>query len=285
MRRTWSVAVPRYDLPDADWQRAGEAMRSWAGDATITPIGELMWLADTGSAAVADALAGAVVAVGAQALRSSRTVYDDEDYAAAELIGVTGIDLSLDPPFVRNEAEAYRADPPCPRCDRRGPFDVTVAEPPRIDEVMLDAPAPDGSHPGPHGWEAVNLPNGGLLLSTRLVIALRDAGVQGLASEEVLDIGGAPSARMAALRATVAVPTPCLRHTRVERATFCPACGAAHGDLDGYFWMPRSVVGNAEIISRYPHRAAMLYVSPRAYAILSEVPGIRRGDPVRVCED
>lgn len=285
MRRTWSVAVARDGRPDAAWQRVGEVMRSWAGDATITPIGEIMWLADTSSAAVADALAHDVVEVGAQPLRSSRTVYDDEDYAAADLVGVTGIDLSLDPPFVRNAAKAYRADPPCPRCGHHDPFDVTVVKPPRIDEAMLDAPAPDGSQPGPQGWEAVNLPNGGLLLSTRLVTALRDAGIRGLAIEEVLDVRGATSARMAALRAPVAVLTPCPRHARVEGAPSCPACGAAHGDLDGYFWMPRSVVGNAEIVSRHPHRAAMLYVSPRAYAILGDVPGIRRGDPARVCED
>lgn len=285
MRRTWSVAVARDDRPDAAWQRVGEVMRSWAGDATITPIGEVMWMADTSSAAVADALAHAVLAVGAQPLRSSRTVYDDEDYAAADHVGVTGIDLPFDPPFVRNEAEAYRVGPPCPRCGHHDPFNVTVVEPPRIDEAMLDAPAPDGSQPGPQGWEAVNLPDGGLMLSTRLVTALRDAGVRGLVIEEVLDARGATSARMAALRATVAVPTPCPRHTRIEGAPFCPACGAANGDLDGYYWMPRSVVGNAEIVSRHPHRAAMLYVSPRAYAILGEVPGIRRGDPVRVCED
>ncbi len=49
--------------------------------------------------------------------------------------------------------------------------------------------------------------------------------------------------------------------------------------------MPRSVVGNAEIVSRHPHRAAMVSVSARAYAILGGLPGIRRGDPARVCED
>lgn len=284
MRRIWSVAVPRYDLPDTTWQQVGNVMRSRMLDATITPIAELMWTADTDSAEVAGALARAVTAVGAQPLSSSRQVYDEEDYAAADLIGVFGVDLPVDPPFVRNAAEAYRADPPCVRCGHHDPFDVTPVEPPRIDEALLEGPAPDGSRPGPRGWEAVNLPNGGLLVSTRLRNALRDAGIRGLATEQVLDATGAVSARMALLRAPVAVPNPCPCHPSVEGTAFCPNCGSAYGELHGYFWMPRSVIGDAEIVSRHPHHAAMLYVSPRVYAILAKVPGIRRGDPIRVCD-
>lgn len=285
MRRIWSVTVARDAGQNATWQRVGKIMQSCKNDVTVTPIGEIMWLADTESGAMADALAEDLARVGAQALRSARTVFDDEDYAAADFIGVTGVDLSLDPPFVPNAAEAYHAEPPCPQCGHHDALDVTVSEPPRISEALLDRPAPDGSQPGPHGWEAVNLPNGGLLLSTRLFAELRDSRVVGLASEEVLDPSGAPSARMTALRAPVAVLTPCPRHSRIEGADLCPGCGTAHSSLDGYFWMPRSIVGNAEIVSRHPQRAAMLYVSPRVYTILVEVPGIRRGDPVRVCDD
>lgn len=285
MRRTWSVTVARYDQPETQWRRVGEVMRSWSADATITPVGEIMWLADTGSASVADALAHAVGAVGAEPLRSSRTLYDEADYTTADLIGITGVDLSREPPFVRNEARAYRAVPPCPRCGHQDPFDVTVVEPPRIDEDLLDAPAPDGTRPGPQGWEVVNLPNGGLLLARRLADAVRDSGIRGLVTEEVSDASGATSTRVVALRAPVAALAPCPRHTRVEGGAFCPTCGAAHGDLDGYFWMPRSAVGDAEIVSRHPRRAAMVYVSARCYAILGGVPGVRRGEPVRVCAD
>lgn len=285
MRRTWSVAVARDPRQEATWQRVGEVMRSWTGDVTVTPVGEVMWMADTASPAVANALANAVIAVGAHPLRSSRTVFDEADYAAADLVGVFGIDLSLDPPFVRNTARAYRANPPCPQCGHRDAFDVSLVEPPCIDEAMLDHAAPDGSRPGPHGWEVVNLPDGGLLLSTRLITALRDAGVRYLATREVLDRRGATSARMAALRASVAVLAPCPRHSKVEGDPFCDVCGTAHGNLEGHFWMPRSTVGDAEVVSRHPGRASMLHVSPRVYAMLSGASGLGRGDPVRVCED
>lgn len=282
MRRTWSVAVARDDRLDVDWRHVGQVMGSWTDRAEISPVGEVMWLAHTGSVEVADALADAVTALGLTPLRSSRTDFEDQDYATADFIGVTGADLSLDPPFVLGEP--FRDDPPCPECGHHDAFDVTQVRPVRIDESLLDAPAPDGGHPGPNGWEVVNLPDGGLLLSTRLISALREVA-EGLVVEDLLDAHGETSARMAALRAEVAVLTPCPRHTRFEGEPPCSSCGTAKSSVDGDFWVPRSVVGTADVVSRHPRRAALLYVSQAVFAVLADVPGVRRGDPLRVCED
>ncbi len=285
MKRIWTVAAGRHGQTDGAWAEVGATAREVAGEKAVSQVGEIMWLVDTADGAAADATAEALTPFGADVIRSARTVYEESDYADADLIGISGIDLSIDPPFVRNTARAYRDDPPCLRCGHHDPFDVTVRRPPRIDESMLDAPAPDGSRPGPRGWELVNLPDGALLLSTRLVGLLREARIEGLAVEPVLNARGATSTRMAALRATVAVLTPCPRHTVIDGGPFCPACGTAHGSVDGWFWVPRSTIGRAEIVSRHPHRAAMIYLSPRAHRLLDDVPGVRRGDPVRVCAD
>lgn len=279
MRRTWSVAVARDDRLGVDWKNVGQVMASWTDRAAITPVGEVMWLADTGSAEVADALSDAVTALGLTPLRSSRTAYEDQDYATADFIGVTGADLSLQPPFVLGDP--FREDPPCPECGHHDAFDVTRVRQIRIDESLLDAPAPDGTRPGPNGWEVVNLPDGGLLLSTRLLTEV----AAGLAVENVLNAHGEVSSRMTALPAAVAVLTPCPRHTRFEGEPPCPLCGTARSSLDGYFWVPRSAVGSASVVSRHPRRAAMLHVSRDVFAVLADVPGVRRGDPIRVCED
>lgn len=285
MRRTWSIAVARDPADDATWQRVGEVMRAWTAKATVTPIGEIMWMADTDSALIADALTEAITALGVEPLRSWRTVYDEADYTVADFIGITGIDLSLQPPFVLNNPGSYTTDAPCPQCGQRDMFGFAADVVPRIDEDLLDVPAPVGARPGPSGWEVVNLPDGGLLLSTRLVTELLDAGVRGVVTDDVLDATGAPSTRMARLRAPVAVPAPCPRHARVEDGEFCPTCGTANGTLDGYFWMPSSVVGDAEVVSTHPTRAAVFSMSRRAFAILAMIPGVRRGDPVRICDD
>ncbi|MDX3659887.1 hypothetical protein PV646_21520 [Streptomyces sp. ID05-26A] len=283
MRRTWSVAVARDDRLDVDWQHVGHVLGSWADrGAALSPIGEVMWLADTGSAEVADALADAVAALGLTPLRSSGTVFEDQDYATADYVGVTGADLSLAPPFVLGEP--FRDDPPCPECGHHDAFDVTRVRPIRIDESLLDAPAPGGARPGPNGWEVVNLPDGGLLLSARLISALREV-TDGLVVEDVLDAHGEKSVRMAALRAAVAVLAPCPRHTRFEGEPPCPLCGTARSSVDGCLQVPRSVAGTAGVVSRHPHRAALLYVSQAVFAVLKDVPGVRRGDPVGVCED
>src|SRR6476469_4712050 len=108
VRRIWSVAVPRGGRDEESWRRVGDVVRGWSRRATITPVGEVMWLADTDSASVAEDLAEAAVALGAEPMRSARTVFDDEDYAIADLIGVFGVDLTLDPPFVLDEDRALR---------------------------------------------------------------------------------------------------------------------------------------------------------------------------------
>ncbi|GAA3627441.1 hypothetical protein GCM10022236_32190 [Microlunatus ginsengisoli] len=285
MRRIWSVAIPRDGRDEDSWRRIGDVVRGWSRRATITPVGDVMWLADTESAEVADALSDELAALRVEPLRSARTVYDDEDYAEADLIGVFGVDLTLDPPFVLDADRALTPDPPCPRCGHHDAFDVRVSEPLRIDPTLLDGRAADGSRPGPRGWEVANLPTGGLLLSARLLDRFEAAGIRGLEREPVLHPDGRVSRRAAAIRAGTVVLTPCPRHTRIEGDPFCPVCGTAHGSLDGFFWMPRGAVGDADAVSRHPHGAAMLYLSRRAYDLLDGVPGVRRGDPVRICAD
>lgn len=285
MRQSWSVTVTRDPGRDDVWRRVGEVMRSWSRAAAVTPVGEVAWTAETATAADADALAAAVAEVGAEPLRATRTHGDDADLAVADLVGLLGVDLALDPPLVLNEADAYPPGPPCPGCGAHDAFDVAPGAVPRVDEALLDAPAPDGSRPGPRGWEAVNLPDGGLLLSARLVTALRDARVRGLETEEVQDADGRPSRRVVAVRAAVAVLVPCPRHTRVDGDPPCPVCGTARGSVVGWTWLPRSAVGDAEVVSQHPGRAAMLLLAPRASALLADVPGVHRDLPVRVCAD
>lgn len=283
MKRIWTVAAGRNGQSDAEWGEVGVAARTVAGAHAVTQVGEIMWLVDTDSA-TADATAAALAPFGTDLIRSARTVYEERDYAEADLIGVTGIDLSLDPPFVRNAARAYRVDPPCPVCGHHDAFDRTPRRPVRIDEAMLDEPAPDGSRPGPYGWELVNLPDGALMMSLRLVALFRDAGIAGVVTEPVQGARGT-STRMAVLRATVDVLMPCPRHTQIDGPPSCPACGTTHGSVDGSTWLPGSAVGGAEIVSRHPHRRAMIAVSPRAYRLLEGVSGTRRGEPLRVCND
>jgi hypothetical protein len=141
-----------------------------------------------------------------------------------------------------------------------------------IDERCLRQPTKSRTGievPPPAGWEVVNLPDGGLAVSKRVLDVLRahDASCQTrpLVSFET----AAVSERMAELIATVFVPVPCTRHVDSEATKVCATCGLVlEGRIELGWHVPRDVVGNNVMFSRHPLRVAQLYFARSAYEAL-----------------
>ncbi|ACZ30960.1 hypothetical protein Xcel_1941 [Xylanimonas cellulosilytica DSM 15894] len=270
MHQLWTFTVPRTGLSAADAARASHVVASLPAPAVVTDIAGLLWLVDVHDPQVAEDVAGALRESRLAVTAGVQTVYDAEDRAAADFIGISGADVDLR--LVR-DGEVFSPDPPCPRCGYHDAFDVVRNGPLWIDESVLG------------DTEVANLPNGQLLMTRELTVRLERVPARGLVVEDVLSGRRRISDRFVAVRAEVSVPAPCPVHTTTLGDGYCSLCGAAHGALEGHFWLPRSAVGEVDVVSRHPHKAAMLLMRRSVLDAVGDARGLRRGDPAMVCPD
>jgi hypothetical protein len=297
MRRSWTVSLFRHQQPDgAAWRALERLVTAWnkgreRGAPRFEPVQDFMWHATFGADArpQLDRLLGQLSELAARTDAVHHLAWRDrveeDDFAAADFIEILGVDPMLTPPFLVNAETALLPGPPCPRCGSQDALDGVQTEPFRIDERRLHDRGPDVP-PGAGGWDAVNLPNGHLVVSRRFAAVLADNHVRGYRLHEVIDAAtGRSSERMVHLTAERAVLTPCPEHSRIDGDPFCPECGTAFGTLDGYFWARADLVGDDEVLSRHPGRGAMLHVSRRVHDALREagLNGVRRNNVLMLC--
>lgn len=204
-------------------------------------------------------------------------IYDEGDYAAADLVALGGI--SLDSPdgatqFVANEDAALGPVQPCPTCGWTDPYRRQQHAPFEIREALLDQPATtnDGvlQQPPPGGWEIVNLPNGHKAISPRVGQLLRDAGNAFETRPLVAHDTKRASERVAQLLATEVRLVPCLVHTKIDNNAVCATCGRFIGQLHGPIWFPRAWFADRALFSRDASRGALIYLSNGAYTRLRD---------------
>jgi hypothetical protein len=298
VRRSWTITILHHEQADEGvWQDVADLVRDWNATetATIEPVLDFMYQAnfDERDRDRLDRLVHRLQDLERTRGRAaayhlaSRVSLDEDDYRRADFVELLGTDLEMTPPLVMNEAEAFAPPSPCPRCGWQDPFDVAVASRLVVDETRLHVGVAGGPPPGPGGWDVVHLPNGDKLVSQRFVAVLRDNDVRGYELHDVIDAAtGSVSPRVFHLTAKRAILVPCPEHTKVDGDGFCPECGTAHGNVDGYVYVRSDWVGDDEVISRHPRRGAMLYVSRRVKALLDAAPleGLQRGDVLMVCQ-
>ena len=218
---------------------------------------------------------------------SSRGFLEDEDYQRADFIQITGVmHGTQSQPFLLNPDEAVATSSPCKSCGWQDAFDTVQQAAFVIDETLLDKPIDNEAPIANTGWDLVELPTGHMLVSQRLSELLEHHRVDGYQLFEVINAAtGRPSKRMFQIVATKVVLTPCMEHSRIEGAPFCASCGAAHGDLEGYFWIRDDWVGDEAVISRHPSGAVMIYLDREIYRqfISAKLHGIHRNDIMFCC--
>lgn len=295
MKRSWTITLLRHEQPtDAAWLAAGRFARAWnaRGSQPFSDVQGMMWQIAYGQEGRAEVerltkeLRALEASAGARFHLAWRDALEDDDYAKADLVEVLGVDLEIAPPLVLNGDAALAPGEPCPACGWRDAFDSALREPLVIDMARLGAPAAGGEAPAERGWDAVNLPNGGLLVSRGFLSVLEASNARGWRPVPVIDgATGRPSDQAASLAAARAILAPCPEHTTIDGEPFCPSCGTAYGDLEGYFWARSGWIGDDEVVSRHPGRASMLHFSQRVYRRLmaAGLNGPRRNDIMMVC--
>jgi hypothetical protein len=295
--RSWTVTLFRFEQPDEGaWRRLVEvaAVSNERGAARFEPLLDGgMWSAGFGAAdrealdQLARELERAGRETGARYHLVGRNVIEEADYAAADFVELLGVVLDGgERPFVLNEEQALAPGTPCPVCGWGDAFDAVQLRPFMIDESRLDGKAIDGAVPGEGGWDVVTVANGHKLVSRRVASLLMKGHVRGIRLSEVIDgATGLPSERMLQLSARRAVLAPCPEHSVVHGDGFCPACGTARGDLEGWFFVRGDELAGDEAVSRHPGRGAMLYLARRPWEMLlaAGLNGVVRNDVMRIC--
>jgi hypothetical protein len=273
MRVKWLVSVFAHEQTRPDvWTAVVRATDAWNADSrtgrfdTAQPFLRTAVLEDP---AARNRLVDSLEDLGAVVHADPISDLEESDLAQADFIGVFARASDLD--VVTNAEQVLTPTGPCPECGLEDSFDVR-----RLAPFVIDAP--------PHDVHWLNLPDGGLAVSASVLRAWAAAGVDGFDTEPLLDAeSGEPSPGWRQLVARTVVLVPCTEHTVVDGAPFCPACGRAHGFVEGAVRVRSDHVEGVDVLSRHPGGVAMLYLSRRAYDPSADTDALDASDVLLRC--
>ena len=228
---------------------------------------------------------------------SVETLFDANDYATLDFIEIMGIGLEEFPgrAFFLNLNNALGESVACPTCGWQDMFSVGQKAPFAIDESLLDEALPEGGDRPAGGWDCVNTPHGHLIVSHRIVDALKRDHVRGY---EVLPVhagnGGRVSRRMFQLRCARSVFVLRRKDGIDSDAEFCATCGvalarpltrAAVPDPTSGYCVAASDLQGDQLFSRNPGRGARVYVAQSVYRTLLDIHpnGLLPSDALALC--
>lgn len=283
MRRSWTVTILKHEQPDERrWDDLVRFVEEWnrSGQPAVEAVLDFMFQVSFQETEQAqfDRFTEGLQQLGVAHTAASHGALEDADYGNADFVELWGTDVPMTPPLVLNEAQAFPAAPPCPRCGSQEALGPPPAAPLVVDETRLQTP--DGP------LDAAHLPNGERLVSRRFAAVLQDNVVQGYELHEVVDAAtSAPSTTVFRLTARTRIVAPCTEHTKVSGDGFCPECGTAFGDVDGLRWVRSDEVGSDEVLTMHPTTSSLLYVSRRVLGLLEAagLHGLHRGGILMVC--
>lgn len=198
---------------------------------------------------------------GAHVRVTQQATPDADDYRKARYLTLWG--EGLEDEVFPNADEAFVETTPC-RCggiDSEQVADILV----RSKKVA--------------GWEVLNAPGGGIIVSRRIATMIAERGFTGIARRPVRDAKTKQPIAMVQLLAERTALAPCPRHDE-SGARFCPRCGRGiEGNTIGITRITPRTAGGADLLSRYPHPHAYLYASRRLYDALEAMRAKGLGTP------
>lgn len=187
-----------------------------------------------------------------------------QDFEQAPYVAIVGNTYPSE--FVVNEQEAIGKPERCTYCKRLDPQSGPLLDTLIIDESFLDTqvdPSPDYTPPG---LDLINLQNGALLVSKKIVQLLGSMKVQGYELIPVISKAThEPSERLFLIRANKAILKPCEIHTPTTEEGICPLCGRILGGVLGNYYVRKEWLGLDQVFSRHPLKFAAIYVSNDLY--------------------
>jgi hypothetical protein len=174
--------------------------------------------------------------------------------------------------FVVNEKEAIGNPGRCSHCKRIDPQSGPILETLIIDESFLEAQVDPSADYTPPGLDLINLQNGALLVSKKIVQLLESMKVQGY---ELIPVASKAtneaSKRIFLIRANKAILKPCKIHTPTTEEGICPVCGRILGGVLGDYYVREEWLGSDQVFSRHPLKYASIYISNELYHAMKAV--------------
>ena len=204
-----------------------------------------------------------------------------DDYAKADLISVIGNSYGKD--FLLNENEALGPSEPCRRCGYADEHSRPQLKPFVVNVRLLDQ-----AEAGKRKWlDIMNMPNGSLLISAKVINELKRLNANGFELLEVIEgKNGRVSNRVFQLRAKKAIVEPCLVHTEVFGGEVCPVCGTYYGNLLSDVFLRKDWIGSDDIFSMHPLKATSIFLTNKLFhqMLKLRVEGLINIDIAYICD-
>jgi len=193
-----------------------------------------------------------------------------KEFEKAPFVAIVGNTYPLE--FVVNFKEAIGEAKPCANCGSKNSYNAPILKSLVIDESFLDKQIDESSDYTPPGLDLINLENGALLVSKKIVQLLQSSNIMGYELIPVIsNASEKPSERIFLLRAAKAILTPCDIHTPTTEEGICPACGKILGGILGNYYVRGEWLGEDKIFSRHPLKYASIYLSNDLYHAMKKI--------------
>ena len=194
-------------------------------------------------------------------IKDERRPEDFEQSPFVEILGDT-----YPEGFIANEAVAFGPPEKCPQCGKGGNTFRNIVQPIIIDETFIGKSTSIAGKSIPLNLDIITLPNGGLLISNKVLQVFNKQKVKGYALAEVISKRTmSPSDNLFLMRAEKAIIQPCSEHTLVTESGICSTCGRILGGLLTHFNIRKEWLEDAAIFSRHPHCYAKIYLTNKLY--------------------
>ncbi len=173
--------------------------------------------------------------------------------------------------FIVNESTAFGSPEKCQKCGNGGDTFRKILQPIIIDETHIGKLISNVVKPSIWNPDMITLPNGGLLISKKVLKVFNAQKVIGYELSEVISKHTmAPSDKWFLIKTENAILHPSSEHTLTTESGICSSCGRILGGLLTHYTIRKQWLKGAEIFSRHPYHYANICLTNRLYWILKD---------------
>ncbi|MEM7185447.1 MAG: hypothetical protein AAF466_02215 [Bacteroidota bacterium] len=165
--------------------------------------------------------------------------------------------------FILNMETAFDGNEQCLECGTQHPHLQIQLQSVQINEAYLDANNEVNARHEPKGLDVINLPNGGLLISTEVAGLLDQMGeLPGYSLVQVFNERNEVSEKVYQLMVTPSVLIPA---NSEQQGAICPSCGTVLSTFTGVFGVSEAQLGGSRFFARHPSGMSSIYVAREVY--------------------